>query len=92
MTGGSIDRREQDIFIYSGKRAELSGISDVIGFTDTNVTLLCDGGTLSIDGEDMKIESFNSDSGKLTVTGKIDGVYYFGDKPNDGKKRRRFFG
>ncbi len=80
-----------DIYVYGRKRAELTGIGEVISFSDINVTLACDSGSISVDGSSLRIESFDSASGKLTVNGCIDGVFYFGDGLN-GRKKRKLFG
>lgn len=68
-------------------RLEVSGVTDVESFTDTSVIAISELGSISIDGEELKIESFSCDSGWLIVNGKLDGFYYFGRD----KKRRGFF-
>lgn len=79
-----------DVYISGRSRAEISGISDVISFSDTAVTLTCPDGDLYIEGNSMKIDSFDSKSGKIVVRGVIDGVVYLADGERKGK--RRLFG
>ena len=81
--------RENDIYIYDRGRAELSGIDDVLEFSDTGMTLSCDTVTLTIEGRGMKITSFDSSNGKLTVVGTIDSVFYFGDADSEKRSKRR---
>ncbi len=84
--------KENDIFIYDRSRADLSGIDEVLEFSDTNITVSCKSGNISIDGSSLKISSFDSESGRLSVTGQLDSVIYFGEAPRDKKTKRRIFG
>lgn len=82
-----------NICIFDRKKAELSGIYEVIGFTDTAIVVTCKSGNVSIDGSSMKIDSFDSSSGKLTVIGDINGLFYYeGVEKEKKKKLRRIFG
>ena len=42
--------------------------------------------SVSIEGENLKIEKFNSESGELVLTGTINGMFYFTKKT--GKKKK----
>lgn len=79
---------EQNVLMLNRSRMELSGITDVESFTDENILAVSYLGDISIDGEDLKIESFSAESGKLIVNGKFDGFCYFG---NESKRRRKLF-
>ena len=78
---------EHGISLLNRARMELTGISDVETFTENSVIAVTSMGNISIDGEELKIESFSTDSGKLTVIGKIDAFCYFG---RQSKKRKLF--
>lgn len=81
-----------NIFIYDREKAKLSGISDVEGFTDTNIVVTCKYGSISIEGEGLKIDSFDSATGDLCISGTVDGMFYFGNsaKSKKSKKSRLF--
>ena len=81
---------KHDVFIYGRSRAEMTGITDVISFSDSGVTLTCPDGDLYIEGSSLKIDSFDSKSGKIVVNGVIDGLVYLADGERKGK--RRLFG
>lgn len=66
---------------------ELTGITDVESFSDSSVIAVSTLGDISVDGEQLKVESFSADSGKLIINGKFDGVCYFG---RQSRKRRLF--
>lgn len=86
----TINEGPSDLFLYDAGRAELTGISDVEGFTDTTIVAICKFGTLTIDGESLKIESFDSSKGTLSVTGNIYGFFYI-DRSSKEKKKKGFF-
>ena len=77
--------KDHKVFMSDRTRLELTGIEDVESFTDTSVIAVSSMGNISIEGEEIKIENFSSESGKLTVNGKFDGFFYFG-KENSKKK------
>ena len=85
MNNGSY--KEHSITLRDRSRLELSGISDVESFTENSVIAVSSLGNLSIEGEELKIESFSAETGRLAVAGKVDGFYYFG---NPSKKKRLF--
>lgn len=75
--------------LYNRGRMELSGIIDVISFSENSVEAEYGEGTIIVEGEDMKIEDFSGEYGKLTVIGRINGFYYFNKKR---KEPKRLFG
>ncbi len=82
-----------NISIFDRQKAELTGIYDVVGFSDTTVVATCKSGNISIDGSGMKIESFDSSTGKLCVTGSINGLFYYGGVEKEKRnKLRKVFG
>ena len=85
MNNGSYT--EHSISLTGRVRMELTGVSDVESFTENSVIALSSMGNISIDGEELKIESFSTETGRLTVVGKIDAFCYFG---RQSKKRRLF--
>ncbi len=84
----AMDSVNQDICMFSRRRMELSGISEVESFTENTIVLLSALGSISIEGEELKIENFSTEKGILVIVGKFDSVYYFGTK--DGEKKGFF--
>ena len=80
--------REHNVFMSDRTKMELTGIDDVESFTDTSVIATSSLGSIAIEGENIKIENFSSDTGILTVKGNFDSLCYFG---NSDKKKRRLF-
>lgn len=75
--------------LYNRSRIEMSGISDVIAFSENSVEAEYGEGTIIVEGENMKIEDFSGEYGKLTVVGRINGFYYFN---RIKKEPKRLFG
>lgn len=86
------DLSPANLFLYDAKRAEMTGICDVLNFTDSNITAVCKFGIMSIDGLSLKIESFDSQSETLSVTGDFFGFYYIEKNKKSRKKKGPFSG
>ncbi|MBR6914835.1 MAG: YabP/YqfC family sporulation protein [Clostridia bacterium] len=76
--------------LISREYLDITGVVQVESYTDTSVVAASSLGTLSIEGEDIRIDSFSSETGRLVVRGKIDGFFYYGDG-GEKKKRPRLF-
>ena len=68
---------KHDVVIKSRKHLEMSGVSDVTSYDEHEIIVQINGSGASIDGEELKIERFNAQSGELIVNGKINGIYYY---------------
>ena len=77
---------KHDIIIKSRKRTEMTGISDVTSFDDGTIVAQSDKFVISIEGENLKIERFNAESGEFVLNGKINGIFYF---TNSSQKKKR---
>lgn len=73
------------VLLDNRSRMELDGILDVESFTDTSIIANSSLGNVAIDGSDLKVDSFSSQTGKLVVKGSVDSFCYFGN--SKGKKR-----
>ena len=71
--------------VRGGERLNIDGVKTVEGFDPTYVTVELVSGGMSIEGENMKIESLSQQGGELVIVGKIDAVMY--TRP---KKKNRF--
>jgi sporulation protein YabP len=62
----------------------ITGVSDVINFDETNVVLETSGGILSIDGDNLHVVNLNVDSGEVVVSGTVNGIIYPGSISKGG--------
>ena len=65
------------VFIQDRSRAELTGICEVESFNETGVELISHDGAIVIEGESLKIDQFSVETGKISVIGRISGIFYY---------------
>lgn len=63
--------------LHNRSRLEITGVSEVSSFDDTNITLTTAQGSMAIEGRQLHIVSLNTDRGELSVSGAISGIFYF---------------
>ena len=81
------DKKSRHAIALTGREEmSVSGVEEVIGFDSDGVRLKSCDGELLIDGEDLKIDTLDTQSGVVSLRGKINGVYYASDNPKDNKK------
>lgn len=64
---------------------EVDGVSDVVSFDDVGVVMETLSGSMAIEGEGLHITVLNITDGKVTVEGRINGVYYFEERKTPKK-------
>ena len=74
----------QNVIIENRKRLNISGVRDVSSFDDETVLLDTALGKMTVKGEGLHIESFNTTTGDLTATGKFHAVVYMSDTKTSG--------
>lgn len=77
---------KHDVLIKSRQRMEMTGILDVSSFDEEEIIVQTGTSGVSIEGENLKIEKFNSESGELILNGSINGLFYYSKKPEKRKK------
>lgn len=82
------DALKHDVLIKSRQRMEMTGISDVSSFDDAEIVVQTENSGVSIEGENLKIEKFNSENGELVLNGSINGMFYH--SKNSNKKKKTF--
>ena len=75
------------------KELEITGVKEVISFDERGAVILTQDGELCVEGTDIKISNLDTDSGKVSVTGRIDAMIYSAE-PSEKKRglRRTLFG
>ena len=76
-----IDNREKII---------VNGVLNVQSFGEEYLTLNTAMGELTVEGNDLKIESLTKDSGEILIIGKINGIFYKEEKSDKGFFRKIF--
>ena len=66
-----------NVCLYDRERAEMSGMDEVVSFHESGILLRAPFGEISIEGENLTIDQFSVETGKICITGKITGVLYY---------------
>ena len=69
-------QREHTLQLTDRKILSRTGISDVISFDETLVTLSCFESIMSIEGESMRVLRMDVECGDLAIEGKINAISY----------------
>ena len=72
------------LLVEDRKRIELNDVESILSFEDDYITLMTSSGKIQIEGEEMKIIDLSKETGHISITGKIDSIFYSGD----GRKKR----
>ncbi|MBQ8408864.1 MAG: sporulation protein [Clostridia bacterium] len=85
-----IEAKSSHGFSSDGREGiNVTGVSDVVSFDDKGVVLETVCGSMAIEGESLHITTLNISDGRVVVEGRINGVYYFENKP---QQKRGLFG
>ena len=82
----AVEEEKNDVIIKSRKQIQMTGVIDVNSFDEHEIVVQTSTSGATIDGEGLKIERFNSQSGELIVNGKINGIFYYTKEPIKKKK------
>ncbi len=66
------------------KKITLTGVKEVESFDEQTIALLTDFGELSIKGSSLHIGNLSTDSGEMSIEGKVDALIYTDDLPRQG--------
>ncbi|MEE0946466.1 MAG: YabP/YqfC family sporulation protein [Acutalibacteraceae bacterium] len=70
---------EQSLFLNNRKSLSVSGVKDIISFDETTVKIVTSLGNIALRGTDFKIDSFNTESGDIKISGKFNAIVYYGE-------------
>ena len=77
---------EHKAAVENRERMELSGVTEVMCFSDTAVVLTTNHGLLTVKGKSLKMSRLDTDTGELKINGEIDSLQY-----SKAKKRGHVF-
>lgn len=84
-------RTIQNVIIENRKKLSISGVKQVVSFDDETVLLNSTLGRMTVKGEGVKIESYNTDTGDLVASGTIHAVVYMAGRDSGGGFISRLF-
>lgn len=71
------------------EKLTMTGVSEVVGFDDTAVTLRTGLGMLTIQGSQLKLRQLSEEGGQLAIEGKVTALSY--EEPRAAGFWRRLF-
>lgn len=83
--GFAMKDKMHDIVLRQRREMSLSGVTDIESFDEMGAVIQTTEGELTLEGEDIKIGTLDTDKGIVTVTGRIDGIYYTNDRVTEKK-------
>ena len=81
----------QNVIIESRKKLNISGVKQVVSFDDETLLLETELGRMTVKGENLKIESFDTSTGDLLATGTVHAVVYMAGENTGGGFISRLF-
>ena len=79
-------KKPHTLFLDGRGNLTLTGVEEVTGFDGEGAVLQTCGGTLTLEGEDLKVLRFDRESGDLAVSGRVRGLTYPDEMPGEKKK------
>ncbi len=70
---------------------QISGVSDVDRFDESEAVLSTSRGELTIRGRDLHVQQMDLEAGNLTLDGTVEALLYADDAPRPGGGWRRLF-
>ncbi len=81
--------KTQNLFITSREMLNCDAVRDVEEFSEDFVIINTDYGKLSIEGENLRIKELNEKEGKISIIGKISGLFFRDENEKTGFFKRR---
>lgn len=72
----NITNGEHSLYMMGRKTMTLSGIKDVVSFEENCMKIISNMGNILIRGSNIKIGSFNTDTGDMQLEGRFTAVVY----------------
>ncbi len=82
-------KTEHSVFLENRESLVISGVTDVTAFDESCVCLDTVCGLLDVEGSSLAVKDLSLAEGKVSVTGKIGGLWY-SDKKQKSEKRGLF--
>ena len=80
-----LNDKRHDIILKQRSEMSLCGVVDIESFDEMGAVLQTTEGELTLEGDNIRIGTLDTDKGVVTVTGRIDGLYYTGDRKGEKK-------
>ena len=83
-------QEKNDIVIRARRHIDVVGVREVLSFDESSISMMTTEGELLLEGEELKIETLDTERGVVSADGKINSVIYY-DR-TDGSEKKSLFG
>lgn len=78
---------EQTLTVVARKILKINGVKQILSFDDLSILLSTLCGDMEVVGESLSVDLLDLDNGLAEVSGTINGINYFSERP----KKKRWF-
>lgn len=86
-----ISKAVQNVIIENRKKLSISGVKEIVNFDDETIILETSLARMTVKGENLRVESYNTDTGDLFATGTVHAVVYMAGENSGGGFISRLF-
>ena len=86
----NVNDKSNRLLITDRERVEINGVINVESFGEDYLILNTSLGQITIEGNDLKIESLTKENGEILIVGKINGLFYKDEKGERGFLKKIF--
>lgn len=76
MEDTTLNKRTHKIIVNNRKACNLTGVSDVLSFDESEIILETDQGMLMMKGKELHVNRLMLDKGEVDIDGRIDSITY----------------
>ena len=76
------ERFPHKLTLNERKQLTMSGVTEVVSFEETSVVLQTGLGTLTVQGEGLKLKTLSPEGGQVAVDGEVSALIY--EEPREG--------
>lgn len=84
---------QSSVVVTGRRKIEITGVTDVMDFSENGAALECGGETLTVEGRGLRVTVLSVEDGRFSAEGEIISLYYAdGDGAKGGGFISRMFG
>ena len=88
---GQNERQSHEIRVGMRKEMNVTGVKEVVSFDEGCVVIRSTCGEMTVEGSELRVGVLDTDRGVVTLSGKIDTVYYTDEQPSARRGIGRLF-
>ena len=87
------NRQLHELIMKQRREINVCGVKDIESFDETGAVMQTVDGILTVEGEELKIGTLDTDRGVVSVSGRINGIFYTSEDTGEKKGLfKRIFG